>query len=172
MKKKKQEWKYVRGGVLLSGLIGSKGFKTKQCGTISELIALACSVFHIDATDLHSALCQIRDIQAVQAGKPNVIPFTREPMQPSQRAIADFYTSWEWKRLRYDFLKAKQRKCECCGTSAEDGVRIVVDHVKPIRTFWNLRLDAGNLQILCNDCNMGKGSRDHTDWRTQHASGQ
>lgn len=44
---------------------------------------------------------------------------------------------------------------------------MVVDHIKPIRKHWHLRLDSNNLQILCDDCNMGKGSRGETDWR-QH----
>jgi len=88
---------------------------------------------------------------------------------PSQKAIDDFYESWEWKRLRYDFIKSKQRKCMCCNTSAEDGVKIVVDHRWPIRHHWQLRLDGSNLQLLCDDCNRGKGSRDTTDWRGQNA---
>ncbi len=78
--------------------------------------------------------------------------------------VSAFYESWEWKRLRYEFMKDQARKCECCGAKAPD-VRIVVDHVKPIRKFWNLRLDRTNLQALCDDCNRGKGSTDMTDWR-------
>jgi hypothetical protein len=32
---------------------------------------------------------------------------------------------------------------------------------------WHARrLDPNNLQVLCNDCNMGKGSWDQTDFRT------
>ena len=77
----------------------------------------------------------------------------------------EFYASWEWKRLRYDFLKDKARRCGCCGRSPDDGVAVNVDHIKPIRHHWRLRLDYNNLQILCSDCNMGKGSRDETDWR-------
>lgn len=83
----------------------------------------------------------------------------------SPNTIRQFYDSWEWKRLRYDFLKGKKRTCQCCGASAADGAKIVIDHIKPIRHHWRLRLDPDNLQILCDDCNMGKGSRDQTDWR-------
>ena len=86
------------------------------------------------------------------------------PTKLSERQISGFYDSWEWKRLRYDFLKDKQRRCQCCGATPESGVRIVVDHIKPIRHYWHLRLDSANLQILCDDCNMGKGSRDETNW--------
>lgn len=84
---------------------------------------------------------------------------------PSQQEIRDFYLSWEWKRVRYDFLKDRSRRCGCCGATPESGNKIVVDHIRPIRHNWHLRLDPTNLQCLCDDCNMGKGSRDETDWR-------
>lgn len=88
---------------------------------------------------------------------------------PNRNAILNFYDSWEWKRLAYDVKMERGRTCECCGTKPSDGVRIVTDHIKPIRYFWNLRLDRSNLQVLCNDCNMGKGSWDQTDWRPASA---
>lgn len=81
-----------------------------------------------------------------------------------ERDIKAFYASWEWKRLSYDVKLERGRKCECCGAKAPD-VRVHTDHVKPIRRHWHLRLDKTNLQILCEDCNMGKGSRDETDFR-------
>jgi hypothetical protein len=84
---------------------------------------------------------------------------------PSQKQIDAFYDSWEWKRCRYDFLKSQHRRCQCCGRTPEEGASINVDHIKPIRRYWDLRLSMNNLQILCSDCNMGKGSRDQTDWR-------
>jgi 5-methylcytosine-specific restriction endonuclease McrA len=43
--------------------------------------------------------------------------------------------------------------------------RIVVDHIKPRRKFPELELDLDNLQVLCNDCNMGKSNDDYTDFR-------
>lgn len=94
----------------------------------------------------------------------SALPRIEEP-SVSQADINAFYDSWEWKRCRYDFIKDKKRLCACCAASAATGVRIVVDHIKPIRRFWRLRLDPSNLQILCDDCNKGKGSRDYTDWR-------
>ncbi|WP_197033391.1 HNH endonuclease [Bradyrhizobium sp. URHD0069] len=84
--------------------------------------------------------------------------------RPSEDAIREFYASWEWKRLSYDAKLERSRKCECCGAKAPE-VRIHTDHVKPIRHYWHLRLVRSNLQILCEDCNMGKGSRDETDFR-------
>ena len=34
-----------------------------------------------------------------------------------------------------------------------------IDHIKPLKTHWNLRLDINNLQILCKDCNKFKASK-------------
>ena len=84
---------------------------------------------------------------------------------PSEEMIAEFYRSWDWKRLSYDAKIKLGRKCMCCGNTPVGGAVINTDHIKPIRKHWHLRLDLSNLQILCKDCNMGKGSRDETDWR-------
>jgi 5-methylcytosine-specific restriction endonuclease McrA len=42
-----------------------------------------------------------------------------------------------------------------------------VDHIKPRRRFPELSLDPDNLQVLCGNCNTGKGSWDTTDWRKE-----
>lgn len=77
----------------------------------------------------------------------------------------EFYASWEWKRVRYEALKRYGARCMLCGAKAEDGARICVDHIKPRSKYPLLQLDVNNLQVLCNDCNMGKGAWDETDWR-------
>lgn len=98
--------------------------------------------------------------------QPRVAKIAQKPHSDvPQNDIDAFYASWEWKRVRYDFLKNLDRRCQCCGATPGHNIRIVVDHIKPIRFHWNLRLLMSNLQLLCDDCNMGKGSRDETDWR-------
>lgn len=83
------------------------------------------------------------------------------PKQNKDKATR-FYLSAPWLNMRYYILKKYGRKCMACGTT--NGT-IVVDHIKPLRQFWNLRLDESNLQVLCQDCNRGKGCKDQTDWR-------
>lgn len=83
-----------------------------------------------------------------------------------------FYGSWDWRKLRMQVIKKHARRCMCCGSTPEDTtvdgqpVRLVVDHIKPVAKYWHLRLVASNLQILCDECNMGKGAWDETDHRS------
>jgi hypothetical protein len=83
------------------------------------------------------------------------------PYLASKKKRDTFYSSWEWKKARFEAIKKYGPVCMCCG-SAE---RIVVDHIKPRSKFPEIELDLDNLQILCNDCNMGKSNDDYTDFR-------
>ena len=74
---------------------------------------------------------------------------------------ANFYLTQEWRAVRYAVLKKSKGKCELCG--AED--KLQVDHIKPRSTHPELALSLNNLQVLCEDCNLGKGAKDQTDWR-------
>lgn len=91
--------------------------------------------------------------------------------RPSVDDKEKFYKSWDWRKLRMEALKIHGPRCQCCGSGRGDvdiggnPVRIVVDHIEPLSRRWDLRLVLGNLQILCDECNMGKGAWDKTDWR-------
>jgi hypothetical protein len=39
--------------------------------------------------------------------------------------------------------------------------------MRPIKTHWHLRLDKNNLQILCQDCNKFKGSKQDIDLKEE-----
>ena len=75
---------------------------------------------------------------------------------------ARFYRSYEWRKLRYETLQKHGRTCMCCGATEGE---MHVDHIKPVRKFWERRLDPDNVQVLCEKCNHGKGSWDQTDFR-------
>ncbi len=77
----------------------------------------------------------------------------------------DFYASKEWKMIRVDALVKYGRRCCLCGRGVDDVVTLHVDHIKPRSKYPNLSLDIDNLQILCEDCNIGKGARYKEDWR-------
>lgn len=76
-----------------------------------------------------------------------------------------FYSSIEWRKIRYEVLREQKGRCQCCGRSAKDGVKMHVDHIIPLSKDWNKRLDKNNLQVLCEDCNLGKSNTDKIDWR-------
>jgi 5-methylcytosine-specific restriction endonuclease McrA len=52
-----------------------------------------------------------------------------------------------------------------CGTAPTPGKPLHVDHIKPRSKYPELEYEISNLQILCDDCNLGKGNRDEIDWR-------
>lgn len=56
--------------------------------------------------------------------------------------------------LRYDILKRDGFKCQICGASKTDGVKLHVDHIIPVskggKTIYS------NLRTLCDRCNLGK----------------
>jgi hypothetical protein len=78
----------------------------------------------------------------------------------------DFLKSDKWRTIRYRALELQGGACQCCGRSRKShGVILHVDHIKPRSKFPELALNINNLQILCEDCNLGKSNKFDTDWR-------
>lgn len=80
-----------------------------------------------------------------------------------------FYQSKGWLEARYEALKVNNGLCECCGRGKQHNVQLHVDHIKPRSLFPELALAVSNLQVLCHECNLGKGIHDKTDWRDRRA---
>lgn len=79
----------------------------------------------------------------------------------------ELYKSKEWRSLRVNIIEDQKGRCQMCGRSYKDhGVVIHVDHIIPLSIDWSKRLDKNNLQLLCEDCNLGKGNHYKTDWRS------
>lgn len=79
---------------------------------------------------------------------------------------SEFFSSNDWLRLRVNVLEKYGASCMMCGRNyREDRVKIHVDHIKPRSKYPELALCVNNLQILCADCNIGKGNRFDTDYR-------
>ena len=68
-----------------------------------------------------------------------------------------FYNSNEWRQLRYLAIMKYGRRCMSCGLTIKE---VHVDHIKPRSKYPKLSLCLSNLQILCKDCNLGKGAWD------------
>lgn len=96
--------------------------------------------------------------------QPNKGAFLHSETKPRKDT---FYSSWDWKRIRYEAIRLHGQRCQCCGWQPGDTDygHLVVDHIKPRSRFPNLALEVGNLQVLCNDCNMGKSNVYADDFR-------
>lgn len=59
--------------------------------------------------------------------------------------------------LRYDVLRRDGFRCQICGLTAQDGVKLHVDHIIPISKGG--RTELSNLRALCDRCNWGKKNK-------------
>jgi len=59
--------------------------------------------------------------------------------------------------LRYDILKRDNFRCQICGSTAQDGVKLHVDHIIPVAKGG--QTIPSNLRTLCDRCNMGKSDK-------------
>jgi len=82
-----------------------------------------------------------------------------------RKSDKDFYSSLKWRELRYIALSNSGGTCSLCGATQKDGVQLHVDHIKPRSKYPELEHDLDNLQILCQDCKLGKSNFDEKDWR-------
>lgn len=57
-------------------------------------------------------------------------------------------------KLRFSILQRDGYRCKICGRTANDGVRLHVDHIMPISKGG--KTVPSNLQTLCEACNLGK----------------
>lgn len=90
---------------------------------------------------------------------------TKKRVKQRNTQQTSFYESDEWRALRYKALELNGGACQCCGRSRKHGVVLHVDHIKPRSKYPELQLALDNLQILCEDCNLGKSNKFATDWR-------
>lgn len=127
---------------------------------------------------MHKAAMLPRDSSKVCKPKPNKgslrkqkpipnINFTPNPIRDYDREKKDrvaFYKTEAWRRLRFRALELYGCKCGACGRKPPEVV-LHVDHIKPRSKYPKLELDITNLQILCEDCNVGKSNLSETDFR-------
>ena len=112
----------------------------------------------------------MRDFAAMHGIRvPAFKPKQKKPAaSPSLRRTdyGDNATFTQWRLLRYQALRRAGGRCECCGaTPQSSGEPLHVDHIKPKSIHPDLALELSNLQVLCADCNIGKGNWDETNWR-------
>ena len=163
--KKKDRIKISQHGVTrvahALGLHGNDGLKT-IARAVSKISGVAPPISQQDAKRIikghpdYYGLSDQHPLTKTTPAKPSIDPNSE-----------DFLRSYEWRKVRMVVLKRDGARCRACGATPADGIRVNVDHIKPRRRFPGLALDETNLQVLCEDCNHGKGSWDMTDWREQ-----
>ena len=104
---------------------------------------------------------QKKTYRSFKSRKPNKV---RTP-EGIDVTSGSFLSTFQWRKVRMEALKKYGPRCQCCGATPADGAVINVDHIKPRKLRPDLALDVNNLQLLCHECNHGKGNWDQTDWR-------
>lgn len=79
---------------------------------------------------------------------------------PTNETIKVLSYEDRWKEVRYKALREANKCCEMCGRSVKNRIILHVNHIKPRHKYPELALDITNLQVLCEDCNIGKGNWD------------
>lgn len=82
----------------------------------------------------------------------------REDIHYKPGMKSEFYSTRQWRALRWQVLVKRGAVCNMCGATREHGAVMHVDHIKPRSKFPELELVFDNLQVLCEDCNLGKGN--------------
>ena len=104
-----------------------------------------------------------------RAGQVAMMNTSDTVYSPPPKPLLDaktFYASREWQTVRYGALKKADGCCTLCGRSKrQHNVVLHVDHIKPRSLYPMLELDPSNLQVLCEDCNIGKSNKCDRDWR-------
>lgn len=90
--------------------------------------------------------------------------YTKQLFTQYQHSVKRLLSRYAWyqerakltDKLRYQVLKRDHYRCVICGRGAKDGVKLHVDHIKPVARGGKTILS--NLRTLCADCNLGKSS--------------
>lgn len=77
--------------------------------------------------------------------------------QRQRKQTTSYQRSLMSDSLRYDILQRDGFRCVLCGRTAQDGVKLHVDHIVPIAKGG--KTISSNLRTLCEACNLGKSDK-------------
>ena len=137
------------------------GYSAADCHPLNEHVAKGLISIGVERPT------GMKDKEFVQTNIDRILSVANIRVRKAAKAVAAdaFLESYAWRKVRMEALKKWGARCQCCGASAATGAVVNVDHIKPRKLFPDLSLDINNLQVLCHDCNHGKGNWDQTDWR-------
>lgn len=112
--------------------------------------------------DHRAAEAQIKEYQRQQREKEKERKKAEKQknITPEQIAHREFIA--EQRRLmtdslRYDIMRRDGFRCQLCGMTAKDGVKLHVDHI--IAVSKSGKTEPSNLRTLCERCNLGKSNK-------------
>jgi HNH endonuclease len=152
-----KEWVYDNAG-FINVYVEKNRHKIKKIGGAWQFVAG-------HGADSSKSDIAYKAPKAVVRQRQSTVVQKRKNIEAEYLASKEFLQSFEWRKLRMEALKKYGGTCQCCGASPATGAVLNVDHIKPRKTYPELALDLCNLQVLCHECNHGKGNWDHTDWR-------
>ena len=85
-----------------------------------------------------------------------------------------------WPELANRIKARDKQTCQICGRRPEvdvagpvpGGLRLEVDHIKPVALFPELEFEPANLRTLCHDCHVKHGARPNSKrWVRQNGLG-
>lgn len=150
---------------------GNEGFKSLAI-KICDVLNIPVAITNKNAARMIDCYVEVEKMLSVVDADPprRTHPVGRSALNGANKKLRSFYASKAWRDLRYRALTMYGAVCACCGASPSTGAVLHVDHIKPRSKFPELEMEIENLQVLCADCNMGKGNRDSISWRTQQAN--
>jgi hypothetical protein len=136
--------------------IEKKFFKENIINSNYELDSIRIDLFYSSPAGRNTykksdkfSITQFRDIHK------NILNEIKE--KNSRDAIIREERSKLNNNLRYDILKRDSFRCQICGSSQSDGVKLHVDHLFPVSKGG--KTEANNLRTLCDRCNLGKSDK-------------
>lgn len=163
MKKRKDDLQIVLEDMAYHRRVILKGLTRSQA--LSQITGIDVR------TERHACEILKEELHNRRAGKFSFItddddrPEKQKVVRWGDRMKKDFYQSDDWRAARYAAIRLSRGSCCACGASPKTGAALHVDHIKPKSLYPELALTISNLQVLCQDCNLGKSNRDSTDWR-------
>ena len=130
----------------------SEKYKQIEYQKFCEDIDFAKYIFNEETTDFANA-CIDEVSYALGGTSSRRMPSKDEYVSEQRRLMTP--------SLRYDIMKRDGFRCVICGRGAEDGVKLHVDHIKPVSKGG--KTTPSNLRTLCQDCNIGKSAKYDSD---------
>lgn len=130
-------------------------FKEQQLHPVIKSYVLCAKEYTSPAGRNHYSDCNLSSAEYVQMR--GIELQEQIEYQNSEEARRKRERSKMSPQLRYQILQRDHFRCQICGRTQEDGVKLHVDHIIPVSKGGETV--PKNLRTLCDECNLGKGDK-------------